>query len=186
MASYTIRPLPNKKRFIKKAAKVLVDGFRVMAPDAWPTKKDARAEINDILSEDENVLLAAIDAEENVLGWIGGIPEYDYAWELHPLVVAPEAHGLGIGRKLVEALESEARKQGVLTIYLGTDDTKGFTTLSTANLYENLQHHIDNIENLGDYQHPFGFYQRLGYKIVGVIPDANGKGKPDIFMAKSL
>jgi hypothetical protein len=28
------------------------------------------------------------------------------------------------------------------------------------------------------------FYQRLGYTIVGVIPDANGPGKPDIVMTK--
>jgi aminoglycoside 6'-N-acetyltransferase I len=34
--------------------------------------------------------------------------------------------------------------------------------------------------------HPFTFYERLGYHIVGVIPDANGIGKPDILMAKRL
>jgi hypothetical protein len=34
--------------------------------------------------------------------------------------------------------------------------------------------------------HPYEFYQKLGYQIVGVIPDANGPGKPDILMAKSL
>ncbi len=34
--------------------------------------------------------------------------------------------------------------------------------------------------------HPYEFYQKLGYVIVGVVPDANGFGKPDIYMAKSL
>ena len=34
--------------------------------------------------------------------------------------------------------------------------------------------------------HPFEFYQKLGFVIVGVMPDANGLGKPDIFMAKRL
>jgi aminoglycoside 6'-N-acetyltransferase I len=32
--------------------------------------------------------------------------------------------------------------------------------------------------------HPYGFYQKLGFSIVGVMPDANGFGKPDIYMAK--
>jgi aminoglycoside 6'-N-acetyltransferase I len=34
--------------------------------------------------------------------------------------------------------------------------------------------------------HPFEFYLRVGYHIVGVIPDANGFGKPDILMAKRV
>jgi hypothetical protein len=35
-------------------------------------------------------------------------------------------------------------------------------------------------------EHPGEFYLRLGFRIVGVLPDANGRGKPDIFVAKSL
>jgi len=34
--------------------------------------------------------------------------------------------------------------------------------------------------------HVFGFYQKLGYVVVGAIPDANGFGKPDILMAKRI
>jgi aminoglycoside 6'-N-acetyltransferase I len=34
--------------------------------------------------------------------------------------------------------------------------------------------------------HPFAFYRRLGYAVVGVLPDANGYGKPDILMAKRV
>ncbi len=34
--------------------------------------------------------------------------------------------------------------------------------------------------------HLYGFYQRVGYTIVGVLPDANGFGRPDIFMAKRI
>ena len=29
-------------------------------------------------------------------------------------------------------------------------------------------------------------FQKMGYKIVGVFPDANGIGKPDIWMAKRI
>jgi hypothetical protein len=40
------------------------------------------------------------------------------------------------------------------------------------------------LTNLRD--HPYECYRKLGFVIVGVIPDANGFGKPDIFMAKRL
>jgi aminoglycoside 6'-N-acetyltransferase I len=35
-------------------------------------------------------------------------------------------------------------------------------------------------------RHPYEFYHKQGYAIVGVIPDANGLGKPDIMMAKRV
>ncbi len=34
--------------------------------------------------------------------------------------------------------------------------------------------------------HPYGFYEKQGFVIVGVMPDANGPGKPDILMAKRI
>ena len=44
--------------------------------------------------------------------------------------------------------------------------------------------HVARIRNLKG--HPYEFYQKLGYVIVGVIPDANGPGKPDIIMARRI
>lgn len=43
---------------------------------------------------------------------------------------------------------------------------------------------FSHIRNLRD--HPYEFYPKMGFAIVGVMPDANGIGKPDIFMAKRL
>lgn len=58
------------------------------------------------------------------------------------------------------------------------------TTLGGVNLYPNVWQHIANIKN--PQGHPYEFYQKVGFVIVGVMPDANGPGKPDIFMAKRL
>jgi aminoglycoside 6'-N-acetyltransferase I len=58
------------------------------------------------------------------------------------------------------------------------------TTLAGVNLYPNVFEHIATIKNL--HGHPYEFYQKCGFVIVGVVPDANGPGKPDIYMAKPV
>jgi aminoglycoside 6'-N-acetyltransferase I len=71
-----------------------------------------------------------------------------------------------------------------LTILLGTDDEDGMTSLSNIDLFPNPLAHVPDIRNLKG--HPYEFYQKQGFVIIGVLPDANGPGKPDIYMAKSL
>ena len=58
------------------------------------------------------------------------------------------------------------------------------TTLSGVDLYPDPWQHIARIRNLGN--HPYTFYQKLGFVISGVVPDANGPGKPDILMSKRV
>ena len=120
-----------------------------------------------------------------LLGWVGGIPEYDgNVWELHPLVVAPGRQGQGIGRALVVDLEQQVRERGALTLWLGTDDEDDMTTLAGRDLYDDLPGSLARIRNLKG--HPFEFYQKCGFIVAGVVPDANGRGKPDILMAKRV
>jgi aminoglycoside 6'-N-acetyltransferase I len=90
----------------------------------------------------------------------------------------------GVGRALVADLEERVRKRGGITVRLGSDDVSNQTTLSGVDLYTNVCEHISNVRNLR--RHPYEFYQKLGYTIVGVMPDANGIGKPDIYMAKRV
>jgi aminoglycoside 6'-N-acetyltransferase I len=127
----------------------------------------------------------AVDREDKVAGWIGAIEEYNgHAWELHPLVVRQDLRGRGIGSALVADLERLLRDCGASTLFLGTDDEFDQTTLSGVDLYPNVYTHIAAIRNL--HHHPYEFYQKQGFVIIGVIPDANGPGKPDILMAKQL
>ena len=102
--------------------------------------------------------------------------------ELHPLVVRPEVRRRGIGRALVADLETRIRERGAMTLWLGSDDVTNMTTLSGVDVYPNVLEHLANIENLRN--HPYEFYQKLGFSIIGAMPDANGWGKPDIYLAK--
>ena len=175
---------PDDEHLIRQAAQLLVDAFREHWPNAWPTFEDALQEVHEML-ESERICRAAVDEEGNLLGIIGGIPGYDgNVWELHPLAVQPAMQARGIGRALVEDLEEQVRSKGGLTVTLGSDDEDGMTSLANIDLYENLWGKIRDIRNLKS--HPFEFYQKLGYVITGVVPDANGRGKPDILMAKRV
>ena len=162
----------------------MVDAFCEHWPDAWPTFEEGLKEVHEML-ESEQICRVAVDEKGNLLGIIGGIPGYDgHVWELHPLAVQPSMQGQGIGRALVEDFEEQVRARGALTITLGSDDEDSMTSLSNTDLYQNLWEKIRDIRNLK--KHPFEFYQKIGYVITGVVPDANGIGKPDILMAKRV
>lgn len=170
----------NENQIIQ-VAQILTDSL----PNGWPTLQDALDEIEERLVP-ENTLLAAIE-DDIVIGW-GGIlaPTYDgNVFELHPLAVRSDKRNHGVGRAIVTALEDEARRQGGLTIHLGADDEEGDgeTSLANVDLYDDLPGKISSF-NPGTHQS--SFYLKLGYKIIGDMPDANGIGKPDIYFGKQL
>jgi aminoglycoside 6'-N-acetyltransferase I len=175
---------PEDNDLIQQAAVLLVEGVRDTGSVSWPDVEAGLKEVEESL-QDDRIALAAIDDSGVVLGWIGGIRGYaGHSWELHPLVVRPESRHQGVGRALVTALENRVKEMGGVTIYLGTDDDSHRTSVSGTELYPNVLERLLEIENLGN--HPYEFYREVGFTIVGIIPDANGWGKPDIFMAKRV
>jgi aminoglycoside 6'-N-acetyltransferase I len=93
--------------------------------------------------------------------------------------------GRGAGSRLLAELEDRARSAGVQNIALGTDDEYRGTSIADFDpATDDLGEAIRGIQNLQN--HPFAFYQKQGYSIVGIMPHASGRGKPDIIMWKSL
>jgi aminoglycoside 6'-N-acetyltransferase I len=169
---------------IEQVAGILVAGFAEHWPGSWPDLEAARAAVRASFGAGR-ISRVAVDEHGAVVGWIGGMAEYGgHVWQLDPLVVRPDSQGQGIGQALVADFEAQVRSRGGLTIWLGSDDVDGMTSLAGVDLFPHVLDHLARIRNLR--HHPFEFYQKLGYAIVGALPDANGLGKPDIFLAKSV
>jgi aminoglycoside 6'-N-acetyltransferase I len=166
---------------LEQAAVLLAEHFE--PPQPWPSLESARAEVDRVL--DQGFVLAAV-LDSQLLGWIGGLPDYDgRVVELHPLVTDRRHRRQGIGRALVEALASEAGRRGALTITLGTDDLAGHTSLSGIDLYDDVTGHLAAARDHSG-GHPMSFYRALGFVVTGVVPDANGRGRPDILMSRRI
>ena len=175
---------PENREAVEQVANLLIEGFKEHHPSAWPDMKAALDEVAESFKPNR-ISRVAIDDGGVVLGWIGGIGQYrGNVWELHPLVVHESHQGKGIGRALVADLEELVRARGGSTIWLGTDDEDNQTTISGIDLYPDVLGRMSRIGNING--HPYEFYERLGFVIVGAMPDANGPGKPDIFMAKRV
>ena len=95
------------------------------ASDYAPVKKllaDARLPVDDFVPE--HLAFVACDGEEPVAAI--GCEKFGDSWLLRSLVVAEGQRSSGLGAKLVDALESDARDQGVVQIWLLTIDADGF------------------------------------------------------------
>jgi aminoglycoside 6'-N-acetyltransferase I len=153
-------------------------------PSAWQTADAAREETATFLGKDQDRFALAAIEDGQVRGWIGAIAVYDYGWELHPLAIDPDHQRRGIGQSLVAALEEKARREKICTLYVGSDDEFGGTNVYGVDLYADIAKRIEEIAVTGD--HPLSFYRKLGFQVVGLLPDVNGPGKPDIWLAKRL
>jgi aminoglycoside 6'-N-acetyltransferase I len=166
----------------EEAAAILVSAL-AHVPSAWKHMGEAGKEVATFFDNPERLAIGALDGGR-LVGWIGGIRHSSHAWELHPLVVQAAYQGRGCGTLLVAALEAAARREEVCTIWLGTDDDFGGTSLYGKDLFPDVLEHLRRLEPTNG--HPFTFYRRMGYTVVGVLPDVDGPGKHDILMAKRI
>lgn len=168
---------------VNAAAEILYKAFKDCGKDAWPTLGSALKEVKECIAGDN--ICIGICCGNALVGWAGLRPMYRTTWELHPMVIKEEFRNRGIGKELLKALEERARNKGIKGIVLGTDDETNSTSLSRGAIDEdNIYEKMAAVKNLK--RHPFEFYRKCGYIIVGVIPNANGVNKPDIWMWKDL
>ncbi len=98
---------PADEKSVQQVASLLVEAFAEHWPNAWPDVESALAEVRESFGPDR-INRVAVDGSRTVLGWVGGISEYNgNVWELHPLVVRPDRQGQGIGRAMVTDLEEQ-------------------------------------------------------------------------------
>ena len=170
---------------VPEAAALLVEGFAEHWPDAWPDLEAARLTVCESLAPDRIARATVGDDGGGLLGWTAAEPLYGgNVWEVNVIVVQPTRQRQGIGRALLADLEDQVRERGGLTMWLGSDDENGMTSLAGVDLYPDPLAHLAAIRNYKG--HPYEFYRKMGFAIAGVLPDANGLGKPDIFLAKSV
>ena len=169
---------------VEQAAGLLLEAFRNRT-DEWQDLDAARREVVASLAP-ERISRIAVEPSGRLLGWIGGTPMYrGRVWELHPLVVAASHRRRGIGRALVADFDRVAAARGALTVWLGSDDEHDETSVSAVDVYADVPAAIRNFRTIRG-EHPAEFYVRLGFRVVGIIPDANGRGKPDILFARRV
>lgn len=166
----------------EEAATVLMLALQHV-PSAWHDSASARAEVAQFFGNPERMAVAALDGER-LVGWIGALMDYDHGWELHPLVIDPSYQRCGCGTLLVRALETMAARAGIGTLWLGTDDDFGGTNIFGEDLYPNVLKRMSRLAAARG--HPFTFFQRMGFAVVGALPDVNGAGRHDILMAKRV
>lgn len=169
-----------KKKHFLQAANILSTEL----PLGWPSLKEAKQDVKSLCKNKDAHWIGCFVANE-LIGFVGYLKSYPTAFELHPLVVRNDFQNKGIGQQLVKRIEAAAVAKGALTMYLGTDDEGDTprTSLAHVDLFEDTYTHM---KDFNGYNHPATFYQKQGYKVVGVIPDANGLSRPDIYMAKKL
>jgi aminoglycoside 6'-N-acetyltransferase I len=173
---------PADENSIAEVCELLVRSFRELSPAWVPTVGAARVKVLEAL--EPGMLSRVLLIGGRVVGWVGARHDYSSLWELHPIVVDEAMQGRGYGRALVEDIERLVAREGALTLLVGTSDEMACTTLAGQDLFRDPIGALRDLKAAG--AHPLGFWRRVGYTVVGLVPDAEGPGKPTILLAKRM
>ena len=169
---------------INELAHLTYLAFKAHAPNWLPSETDAKRQVLRA-TESDRISQVLLSPDATPIGWIGVIPiHHGRIWEIHPLAVSPTKQRQGYGSMLVREVERLASERGVLGLMAGTSDETGATPLYGIDLYQNPFAVLSKLT--GAEHHPVTFWRKIGFTIVGVVPDAEGRGKPAISLAKRI
>ena len=166
---------------VERLANITHEAFRENSPDWVPTIELALRQV--VAATSPGRLGRVILDQGQAAGWIG-IIKGRRVWEIHPIAIAIEHQYKGFGHLLVEDVARLAKAAGALTLFAGTSDEVGTTNLFGVDLYADPASAIKNLR--ATRRNPFEFWQNAGFTVVGLMPDAEGEGKPGIHMARRL
>jgi aminoglycoside 6'-N-acetyltransferase I len=178
-------PDASNAKLLDSLARLTYDSARSHNPSWVPTLQDASEMVRKALSA--KTLCRVLMDGEKPIAWIAATPQGHGVWELHPLLVAPAHQRKGHGRTLVAEIERLAVAEGARTMILSTADAVRATTLGGIDLFVNPLAALADID-VTDAKagHAYQFWVKVGYSLVGVLPDAEGPGIPSIQCAKLL
>ncbi len=167
---------------IEQILVILHDCFEEFSPEWLPNAKARREEVNESFSKERSSRVL-IDDDRTVLGWVGAIWN-DNVWEIHPIAVSPKEQRKGFGKMLVDDITFLAKSNGAVSVWAGTSDETNSTNFSKVDLYRDIATSLENLT--APKSHPINFWLKMGFSIVGVMPDEEGLGKPGIHFAKRI
>ncbi len=188
MKEYKICFINESLNTREQAVKILLEAFP--ADEMWSDLDEKMARETVEFSIYGKNICIGIKIGSELAGWVCLRPEYEKikneaTWELHPFVISPKFKRKGYGKMLMEEVEKAAQENNIIGIILSSGDEANKTSLSDKEITgENIIEEIKNIKNYKN--HPYEFYQKCGYSIIGIIPNAYGIRKTDIWLWKDI
>ena len=180
MSLYTVDLLGQEDgALLRGVADLLV----ASSPNIYGNVTQALADVVQFAPED--LSLVARDPEGAPIGWLRAEHYRGQASaEVKVVAVHPTRRLQGVARTLVMAAEERMRANGCVTMLATVGDTRCRTSLYGVDVTADAPRHLAAFHCQPD--HPAGFFLRIGYRPVGLLPDAYGPGKHDLTLAHRI
>lgn len=152
---------------------------------AFPTPEAALGELLDVSRTADAITFVALNLAGEVCGLASAAPyRASTMLRMQLLGVDPPFQRRGVGRALVRTVEDAAREAGMSTLVIALEDEAGLTSLSGRSLFPDPLAPMTKF--VPPAAHPSIFLKRMGFALTGVLPEAAGPRRPELWFARSL